>query len=67
MGEELKNNEIHELTQEELNKNLEDDQKEYLNLKIQSRTGQLENTARIRTMRRNIARLKTEKIMRAKT
>ena len=60
----MKNNEIHELTAEELEKNLQDTQKEHLNLKIQAKTGQLENTARIRTLRRQIARLKTEKNLR---
>ena len=62
----LKNSVIHELTPEELDKQLEDAQKEYLNLKIQARTGQLENTARIRTLRRNIARFRTEKNRRKK-
>ena len=63
----MKNAEIHELTTEELAKNLEDVQKELLNLKIQARTGQLENTARIRTLRRDVARFKTEKNLRLRT
>ncbi len=34
--------------------------KEQFNLRFQATTGQLENTARYRTVRRDIARLKTE-------
>ena len=33
--------------------------KEQLNLRFQRATGQLENTARVRSVRRNIARIKT--------
>lgn len=56
----MKAADIRELTPDELSKNLDDAQRELLNLRIQNRTGQLENTARLRTVRRNIARLKTE-------
>ena len=59
--------EIHELTGAELVKALEDSKRELLNLKIQARTGQLENTARLRTVRREIARLKTEDTYRTQT
>ncbi len=52
--------EIHELTDSELNKQLEDANKEHLNLRIQAKIGQLENTARLRLLRREIARFKTE-------
>ena len=62
----MKKNEIHEFTQEELVKQLEDTQKELFNLKIQAKTGQLENSARIRLLRRDIARIKTEKVSRLK-
>jgi len=34
--------------------------KEQFNLRFQQATGQLENTARVRAVRRDIARLKTE-------
>ena len=57
----MKNNEIHELTPQELDKHSDDIRKELLHLKIQARTGQLENTARIRILRRDVARFKTEK------
>ncbi len=59
--------EIHELTDAELVKSLDDDKRELLNLRIQARTGQLENTARIRIIRREIARLKTESNARARS
>jgi len=56
----MKTAEIHELTDEELKKELEDSSKEYLNLRIQAKIGQLENTARLRIVRRMIAQFKTE-------
>ena len=45
-------------TQELLNK-VEEYKKELFGLRFQQATGQLENTARIRTARKNIARIKT--------
>ncbi len=39
--------------------------KEQFNLRFQQATGQLENTARFRTVRRDIARLKTDQRRRA--
>ena len=39
--------------------------REKLNLKIQSRTGQLEKSAQVRNVRRDIARLYTEQAARA--
>ena len=45
-------------TQELLNK-VEEYRKELFGLRFQQATGQLENTARIRTVRKNIARIKT--------
>ncbi|MCH2175653.1 MAG: 50S ribosomal protein L29 [Lentisphaeria bacterium] len=57
----MKNKEIRELTSPELAKQLEESRREYLNLRIQSKTGQLENPARIPAVRRLIARLLTEK------
>ena len=54
-----------ELTDAELVTKVADLQREKLNLKIQSRTGQLEKTARVREIRRDIARLYTEQTARA--
>mgnify|MGYP000119852609 CR=1 FL=1 len=45
-------------TKELLNK-VEEYKKELFGLRFQQATGQLENTARIRTVRKNIARIKT--------
>ena len=45
-------------TQELLNK-VEEYKKESFGLRFQAATGQLENTARIRTVRKNIAKIKT--------
>lgn len=45
-------------TQELLNK-VEEYKKELFGLRFQQATGQLENPARIRTVRKNIARIKT--------
>ena len=44
---------------EELNEELVSAKKELFNLRFQNATNQLTNTARIREVRRNIARIKT--------
>ena len=49
---------------EELNGDLEAAKKELFNLKFQNATNQLENTGRITTVRKNIARIQT--LIRAK-
>ena len=46
-------------TPDELRKQLEDLKKEAFNLRFQAATGQMENTARMRTVRREAARVKT--------
>ena len=61
----MKNMEIREMTDAELTAKVADLQREKLNLKIQSRTGQLEKTARVREVRRDIARCLTEITARA--
>ena len=61
----MKNIEIREMTDADLAAKIEDLQREKLNLKIQSRTGQLEKTARVREVRRDIARCRTEMTARA--
>ncbi len=62
----MDNKEIRELTATELNEKIVELKREKLNLKIQSRTGQLEKTARVRQVRRDIARCMTEAAVRAK-
>jgi large subunit ribosomal protein L29 len=44
---------------DELNQLLADLKKEQFNLRFQRASGQLENTARVRVVRRDIARIKT--------
>ena len=51
--------EILEKTHEELEAALVDAKKELFNLRFQNATNQLDNTARIREVRKNIARIKT--------
>ena len=51
--------ELRELTAEELNSRLRDLKQETLNLKLQQATGQLENPARLRLVRREVARVMT--------
>ena len=46
-------------TEDELGEQLETLGKEIFNLRFQRASGQLENTARVRQVRRNIARIKT--------
>ncbi|SKA11583.1 50S ribosomal protein L29 [Consotaella salsifontis] len=46
-------------TQDELTDELAKLKKEQFNLRFQRATGQLENTARVRQVRRDIARIKT--------
>ncbi|OGV35519.1 MAG: 50S ribosomal protein L29 [Lentisphaerae bacterium GWF2_45_14] len=56
----MKMQKIREMTAVELDNMLGDLLKERLNLNIQSRTGQLENTARFGQLRKDIAKIKTE-------
>lgn len=51
--------EIRELTLDELARRLRDLKQEALNLRLQQATGQLENSARIRIVRRETARVQT--------
>ncbi|MCL2356981.1 MAG: 50S ribosomal protein L29 [Defluviitaleaceae bacterium] len=51
---------------EELNTELVTTKKELFNLRFQNATNQLDNTARIREVRKNIARIQTVMTQRAK-
>jgi large subunit ribosomal protein L29 len=62
----MKAAQVRELTQEELTRQLEECRREAFNLRLQQQTGQLENTGRMRQVRRDIARLETEKTARAR-
>lgn len=55
----VKYSEISELSLEELSTRLRDLKEEALNLRLQQATGQLENTARRRIVRREIAQVMT--------
>jgi large subunit ribosomal protein L29 len=55
----MKAEEIRTMTADQLQEKLVDLKKEQFNLRFQRATGQLENTSRVRTVRRDIARVKT--------
>lgn len=55
----MKVQDLKEMTTDELNQQLVDIQKEQFNLQLQKVTGQLENPARIKELRRTVARIKT--------
>lgn len=56
----MKYTEIKELTQDELVKQLQESRQELLNLRIQQANGSIENPARVKQVRRDIARIMTE-------
>ncbi len=55
----MKAEELRGKTPDQLKEQLLDLKKEQFNLRFQRATGQLENTARVREVRRDIARIKT--------
>ena len=55
----MKGSQGHDLTVDQLNDELVKLKKEQFNLRFQAASGQLENTARVRQIRRDIARVKT--------
>jgi len=55
----MKAQEIRHMTLDELDDQLAKLKKEQFNLRFQRASGQLENTARVRVVRRDIARVKT--------
>jgi large subunit ribosomal protein L29 len=56
---------MRDLSNDELDRRLADTRQELFNLRFQSATGQLENTARLRIARREIARILTVREERA--
>ena len=54
----MKAEEVRQKTDDELSDQLGDLKKEAFNLRFQQASGQLENTARVREVRRDIARIK---------
>ena len=55
----MKASDLHDMTVDQLADELARLKKEQFNLRFQTATGQLENTAQIRVVRRDIARIKT--------
>lgn len=55
----MKANDVRALTPDQLQDELAKLKKEQFNLRFQKATGQLENTARVRVVRRDIARIQT--------
>jgi large subunit ribosomal protein L29 len=55
----VKSNDIRAKTADELQQQIDDLAKEAFNLRFQRASGQLENTARVRQVRRDLARIKT--------
>ena len=55
----MKAKEIRDLTTSEIEEQIKSSKEELFHLRFQLATGQLEETARIRTVRKTIARLKT--------
>ena len=63
----MKAAEIREKTNEELDLEIENCRKEIFNLRLKFQTNQLEDTSRIRALRKDIARMETEKTARRKS
>jgi large subunit ribosomal protein L29 len=55
----LRARDLRDITNDELDKRLADQRKELFNLRFQSATGQLENSAQLKQTRREIARILT--------
>ena len=55
----MKTNEIRKLSTEEINKKISESKEELFNLRMKQATGSIENPARIRDLRKTVARLKT--------
>ncbi|MDD7984177.1 50S ribosomal protein L29 [Lentisphaera marina] len=62
----MKAAEVKKLTDAELIEKLGELDKELLNLRLQAKTGQIENTSSIREARKTVARIKTEQTARSK-
>jgi large subunit ribosomal protein L29 len=55
----MKVKDLREMTVDELDQQLQDVKKEQFNLHLQQVSGQLENPARVKELRRTVARIKT--------
>jgi large subunit ribosomal protein L29 len=66
-GVAMKAQEIRQMTLDELEDQLAKLKKEQFNLRFQRASGQLENTARVREVRRDIARVRTIRAQKQET
>ena len=55
----MKGKDLKELTREELLKRKKDTKEELFNLRFQHSTGQLENTARLKLLKKDVAKIET--------
>ena len=55
----MKTKDIHELSEIEVEKKLRDTRDEHLKMRISKQTGQVEETHKLKNLRRDIARLET--------
>jgi large subunit ribosomal protein L29 len=55
----MKSFEVREMPEEELRKRIKDEEENLVHLKFQKATSQLESPIKVRTVRRDIARMKT--------
>ena len=55
----VKGSEIRDLSDDELERRLEETREELFNLRFQHATGQLDNYRRLRQLRRDVARIRT--------
>ena len=63
----MKAQEFRQMTVDQLDDQLAKLKKEQFNLRFQRASGQLENTARVREIRRDIARVKTVRVQKQET
>ena len=61
----MKVEDVRQMTPDQLTEKIAELKKEQFNLRFQKATGQLENTSRVRQVRRDIARIKTIQNQRA--
>ncbi len=55
----MKSKDLKEMTKEELLKKKKDTKEELFNLRFQHSTGQLENTARLKLLKKDVAKIET--------
>ncbi len=56
----MKPSEIHDMSTEDLNTKLQEARTELFNLRFQMATSQLDNTARVKVVKKDVARISTE-------